>query len=196
MRVVIKMYQMRFPDPLDPAMSLPQIRGLEGARVKAMYAQMSRTYGVPWEGRIYDPHKWGQADSINRAISAANALLNGICHAAIVSGGYSPALGFIHTGRYQSFTYDIADLYKSEITIPTAFEVVAESEIKVDSRVRQACRRKFYEAKLLDRILPDIDGLLEFNPEEDEPVDADGETMYAAPIWGELLDEPGQMAWL
>jgi len=194
-RVVIRMYQMRFPEPLGPNLSLPTIRGMEGARVKAMYKQMSETYGVRWDGRIYDPRNWGKADPINRAISAANALLNGICHAAIISGGYSPALGFIHTGRYQSFTYDIADLYKSEITIPTAFETVAESEAHIDSRVRQACRKKFYEARLLERILPDIDRLLQITPEEDEWADADGEVMYAAPIWEELLDEPGQMAW-
>ena len=102
----------------------------------------------------------GASDPINRALSAGNALLNGLCHAAIVSGGYSPALGFVHTGKQLSFVYDIADLYKAEVTIPTAFQTVAESSEHVDSRVRAACRQKFKDAKLLERILPDIDRLL------------------------------------
>jgi CRISPR-associated protein Cas1 len=195
-QVVLGMYRKRFDVDLDPMLSLPQIRGMEGRRVRSVYELAGKEYGVPWQGRIYDPHEWGKADPINRALSAANALLNGICHAAIVSGGYSPGLGFVHTGRYLSFVYDIADLYKTEITIPIAFQTVSESDIQVDKRVRQACRQKFYETKLLERILPDIDELLEIHPgEAGEEGDMDGEAMLAAPIWEELLDEPGQMAW-
>ena len=117
-------------------------------------------YNVPWQGRNYDRQNWGVGDPINRALSAANALLNGVCHASIVSGRYSPGLGFIHTGKQLSFVYDIADLYKVDLTIPVAFQTVAESSENVERRTRIACRDKFREAKLLDRILPDIDELL------------------------------------
>lgn len=160
MQVIRRMYQKRFPEPLAPNLTLEQIRGMEGARVRSTYFQYSRKTGVPWEGRRYERGSWGSADPINRAISASNALLNGICHAAIVSGGYSTALGFIHTGKQLSFVYDVADLYKAEIIIPLAFQIVAESSDHVDSRVRAACRQKFKDVKLLGRILPDIDGLL------------------------------------
>ncbi|MHC1771722.1 MAG: CRISPR-associated endonuclease Cas1 [Flexilinea sp.] len=108
------------------------------------------------------------ADPINRSLSAANALLNGICHAAIISGGYSPALGFIHTGRQLSFVYDVADLYKAEISIPAAFEVVAESFMNVEKRVRINCRERFKEAHILQRILPDIDSLLGIEESSEE----------------------------
>lgn len=182
--VIRRMYQMRFPDPLPPDLSLEQIRGMEGSRVRSSYYQASKKYGVPWSGRRYDRSNWSNADPINRALSAGNALLNGICHAAIVSGGYSPALGFVHTGRQTSFVYDIADLYKAEITIPLAFQTVAESKEHVDGRVRAACRQKFKEAKLLERILPDIDGLFgvdaDFIPPEGDP---DMETSLPAPLW-------------
>ena len=160
-RVVTNMYRYRFPDAIDPAMPLSQLRGMEGARVKAAYAAASKKYGVHWSGRNYNRGNWADADPINRALSAANALLNGICHAAIVSGGYSLALGFIHTGRQLSFVYDIADLYKAEMTIPSAFESLAESATTgVEQRVRAKCRERFREGRLLQRILPDIDGLL------------------------------------
>ncbi len=165
LEVCRRMYRHRFQEPLDPYLTLQQLRGMEGARVRTAYAQASIRYGVPWEGRYYKRGKWERADPINRALSAANALLNGLCHAAIVAGGYSPALGFIHTGNYRSFVYDIADLYKVEITIPIAFRTVSESTERVESRVRQACRAAFKEKKLLQRILPDIASVLDLPKE-------------------------------
>src|SRR5579875_2210455 len=110
--VVRRMYSMRFPEPLDDYLSLQQIRGREGIRVREAYARASRATGVPWKGRSYQRDQWGSTDPINRALSAANSCLYGVCHAAIVSAGFSPALGFIHTGKMLSFVYDIADLYK------------------------------------------------------------------------------------
>jgi len=161
LEVCKRMYRMRFKQQdLDPLLTIEQLRGMEGARVRSAYAHASITYEIPWHGRSYDRASWGNSDPANRALSAANALLNGLCHAAIVSGGYSPALGFIHTGLQTSFVYDIADLYKVEITIPTAFRIAAESRERVQPRVREACRQAFKEAKLLQRILPDIETLL------------------------------------
>lgn len=196
-RVVVRMYEKRFGAAIDPDLSLQQVRGMEGSRVRSAYTQASQEYGVPWEGRIYDRKDWNNADTINRALSAANALLNGICHAAIVAGGYSPALGFIHQGRQLSFVYDIADLYKTEITIPISFQVVSESEASVERRVREACRTKFYQVKLLERILKDVDDLLGITPEEAAEAALDGgeDETQPAPLWEALLDEPGQMAW-
>jgi len=184
MEVVLRMYRYRFAEELDPGLSLEQIRGLEGVRVRKAYAQASETYGVPWHGRRYDRHSWDSGDAVNRALSAANALLNGLCHAAIVSGGYSPALGFIHTGKQLSFVYDIADLYKVEITIPLAFRVVAESPVHLGARVRQACREAFKEHRLLQRILPDIDCLLDVPPEVLEAgQEADSDAARPEPLW-------------
>lgn len=185
MEVVWRMYRRRFGEqPLPPGLTLEQVRGLEGARVRQAYAEASRRYGVPWYGRRYDRHNWDGGDPVNRALSAANALLNGLCHAAIVSGGYSPALGFIHTGLQTSFVYDIADLYKTEITIPLAFRLVAESRENLHARVRLACREAFREARLLQRILPDIDALLDITPEiRAAGKEADDDPGRPEPLW-------------
>jgi len=185
LRVIRRMYEYRFEGELEPGLTLQQIRGKEGSRVRTTYYRMSEQYGLPWNGRNYDRGQWNNSDPVNRALSAANALLNGLCHAAIVSGGYSPALGFIHTGKQLSFVYDIADLYKVELTIPLAFETVAASKDKVESRVRAACRQKFKETRLLERILPDIDALLEI---KGEPLpasagDVDADLALPEPLW-------------
>jgi len=156
MQVVRRLYQLRFSEKFDPYLTLRQIRGMEGIRVRESYARAARETGVPWSGRSYRRDKWSNADPVNRALSAANACLYGICHAAIVSAGFSPALGFIHTGKMLSFVYDIADLYKTEITIPVAFRAAAEGQDGVERWVRIACRDEFVSTRLLNRIIPDV----------------------------------------
>jgi CRISPR-associated protein Cas1 len=188
--VVMRMYRMRFEDDLPPNLTLPQIRGHEGVRVRNAYAKASEKYNVSWQGRRYERNQWHKSDPINRALSAANALLNGICHTAIVSGGYSPAIGFIHTGKQLSFVYDIADLYKADITIPIAFRCVAKSDQQVEKRVRQACREAFREVSLLKRILPDIDMILDISKKTLlAGQEADFDPARPEPLWEPLLEE-------
>ncbi len=183
--VVMRLYRMRFKEELDESLSLIQIRGKEGVRVREAYAKASAEAEVPWSGRSYRRAQWSSADPINRALSAANSCLYGICHAAIVSAGYSPALGFIHTGKMLSFVYDIADLYKAELTIPVAFRVVAAGTESLETRVRYACRDSFRAARLLQRIVPDIDTALAATAAETTggPVDFDRDEAAPGGLW-------------
>jgi CRISPR-associated protein Cas1 len=105
-------------------------------------------------------------DPINRALSTANACLYGICHAAIVAAGYSPALGFIHTGNMLSFVFDIADLYKTDLSIPVAFRVVADGTDRIEERTRALCRDTFYRNRLLERVVQDLAVVLGDSPQE------------------------------
>jgi CRISPR-associated protein Cas1 len=194
MQVVLRMYQKRFSEKLSPDLTIPEVRGYEGVRVRRTYQEASKMYGVSWNGRKYDRGMWENTDPINRAISAANALLNGVCHAAILAAGYSPGLGFIHNGKQLSFVYDIADLYKTEITVPLAFKIVGESSVSVEPRVRAACREKFKEERLLQRILPDIDEVLGLSQDEQEPAedwDMDSDPALPTLLWD--LDEEKEL---
>lgn len=190
MAVIDRMYRLRFPEPLPEGLSLQQLRGREGLRVRQAYARASAETGVPWQGRFYDRGDWRRADPVNRALSVAASALYGICHAAIVATGYSPGLGFIHSGKMLSFVYDIADLYKAELTIPIAFRTVAEGTANLESRVRQACRDAFYRGRLLERIVPDIDRVLGGPGAEAIAYDGDG----ALPSPGWLWDGDGEVA--
>lgn len=174
LQVVKKMYRMRFEDQLDADLTVEQLRGMEGARVRSAYARLSHETGAIWEGRNYNRGNWLQADPVNRALSAANALLYGVCQAGILSMGYSPAIGFIHTGKQLSFVYDIADLYKMDVTVPLAFQVAAEDEKYVEPRVREQCRERFREIHVLEHVVSDLHLLFgthpaqtEFAPDED-----------------------------
>jgi CRISPR-associated protein Cas1 len=177
--VVRRMYQFRFQEPLAEDLTLQQIRGLEGVRVRTTYSRMSKATGIPWKGRNYKQDSWYDADPINRALSSANSYLYAVCQAAIVSVGYSPALGFIHTGKPLSFVYDIADLYKAETTIPAAFEAIAAAQEGADSTIRQKCREKFTEYGLMRRIVQDIDRVLGYG-------DGEAEVPTVSYLWDDL----------
>ncbi len=159
--VVFRMYRHRFNEDLSPNLTLRQLRGWEGVRVREAYARASRATGVEWHGRQVNRSDWGAQDPINKALSSANACLYGICHAAIVAAGYSPGMGFIHTGKMLSFVYDIADLYKADFAIPAAFDATAAGTEGLESRVRKACRDAFRRGRLLGRIVDDIQHLLD-----------------------------------
>ncbi len=173
MEVVRRMYLMRLGEEVDESTTLQQLRGMEGARVRNAYQQIARETGVNWQGRSYDRQAWRSGDPPNRALSAANSCLYGLCHAAILSAGYSPALGFIHTGKQRSFVYDIADLYKLEITVPLAFALAAENPPNLERAVRHACRDAFRDSQLMKRIIPDISTALGVEEEIDESYDED-----------------------
>jgi len=160
LEVVLRMYRLRFAESLEPGLTLEQIRGKEGVRVRESYAKASRETGVEWSGRNYRRDTWDAADPVNRALSCANSCLYGVCHAAIVSSGYSPALGFVHTGKILAFVYDVADLYKTAIATPAAFAAVASGVLDLEGRVRRACRDAIVRERLLARIVADIDTAL------------------------------------
>lgn len=174
LEVAKRMYRFRFEEELAENLTIQQLRGMEGMRVRNAYAKASEESGVPWTGRNYDRSDWYSTDPVNRALSAANSCLYGLCHAAILSVGYSPAMGFIHTGKNMSFVYDIADFYKVELTIPLAFNAAAEGGNDLERRVRIGCRDVFRESRLVQRIIPDIRQVLgDVDPEESFLPDSD-----------------------
>ncbi|MDT8915131.1 type I-E CRISPR-associated endonuclease Cas1e [Amycolatopsis sp. PS_44_ISF1] len=160
LRIARTMYEMRFPDENVSELTMQQLRGREGTRVRRIYREHAERTGVEWTGRSYDRADWDNSDPINQALSAANAALYGVVHSVIVALGCSPALGFVHTGHHRSFVYDIADLYKADITIPAAFEIAAGSSLDVAGETRRQMRDALHEGKLLQRCAHDIQLLL------------------------------------
>jgi CRISP-associated protein Cas1 len=176
LRVVHRLYRTRFDIELPEDLSLEQVRGKEGVRVRDMYAAMAKETGITWTGRAYRRDDWASADPVNRALSTANACLYGLCHAGLVATGFSPALGFIHSGKSLAFVYDVADLYKCDVTIPIAFRAAAEGPVKgLETRVRKLCREEFRKSRLLERIVPDVLKVLGLTPERAKFVDLSGE---------------------
>jgi len=160
LKVVRKMYALRFNEEPPERRSVEQLRGIEGVRVRKMYDLLAKQYGVQWNHRNYDHSEWGSGDLSNRCLSSATACLYGICEAAILAAGYAPAIGFIHTGKPQSFVYDVADIFKFDTVVPVAFRIAAKNSKNAERDVRLACRDAFRQTRLLDKIIPTIEETL------------------------------------
>jgi CRISPR-associated protein Cas1 len=160
LRVVRKMYSLRFGEEPPTRRSVEQLRGIEGARVRKTYQILAQRFRVQWDGRNYNPEDWDASNVVNRCLSAATACLYGITEAAVLAAGYAPAVGFIHTGKPLSFVYDIADLFKFDTVVPIGFQVAAKPVPQPEREVRLRCRDSFRQTKLLERIIPTIEEVL------------------------------------
>ena len=199
--VARRMYEMRFPDETTSGLTMQQLRGREGARVRKIYRQESERTGIAWTRREYkhgDPHATG--DDVNRLLSMANSVLYGICHAVIAGIGASPALGFVHTGSAISFVLDIADLYKADYTIPLAFDLAAAG-LTSERDARIGVRERAIAGKLMPQIVRDIKQLLA--PDETDLIDrellalwddAEGEIAGGVNWTEDILDEERYLA--
>lgn len=170
LRVVRKMYALRFGEEPPARRSIDQLRGIEGVRVRETYKLLAQRHGATWDGRGYDPHDWSTADTVNRCLSSATSALYGVTEAAVLAAGYAPALGFLHTGKPQSFVFDIADILKFETVVPEAFRVAAavQQGRPLDGRLvgdpvaetRRRCRDAFRRTSVLSRLIPLIEEVL------------------------------------
>lgn len=183
--VAREMYGMRFAGEDVDGLTMQQLRGREGARVRKIYREHAARTGVDWKRRDYDPTDFAGGDRVNQALSAANTSLYGVVHAVIVALGCSPGLGFVHTGHELSFVYDIADLYKAEISIPVAFEVAASNSDDMPADARRAVRDRLWDGKVLEQCVRDVRRLLSMDG--DSPADAltDADVVY---LWDEKSD--------
>jgi CRISPR-associated protein Cas1 len=160
LKVVRKMFELRFGEEAPQRRSVDQLRGIEGARVRKTYQLLAKQYNIEWKGRRYDPKDWESGDTANKCISAATSCLYGITEAAILAAGYAPAIGYLHTGKPLSFVYDIADIIKFDTVVPVAFRIAAKKNQQPDRDVRLACRELFRTNKTLQRLIPLIEEIL------------------------------------
>jgi len=160
LKVVRKMYEIRFDEAPPERRSVEQLRGIEGARVRKTYQLLAKRHGVKWKHRNYNPDKWDASDVPNRCVSSATSCLYGITEAAVLAAGYAPAIGFIHSGKPLAFVYDIADLFKFDGVVPLAFKIASENPTNPERKVRLACRDLFRQEKTLSKIIPTIQQVL------------------------------------
>ncbi len=182
--VARKMYQMRFADEDVSSLTMQQLRGREGARMRSVYKKASKEWKVPWSGREYKPDDFSASDPVNAALSVGHACLYGLAHSVIMALGCSPGLGFVHEGHDRSFVYDVADLYKSEVTIPLAFRVASMDPEDLPGTMRRMTRDAMASVKLLERMVHDIRALL-LTEDELEAEALEANVLY---LWDDQLE--------
>ncbi len=162
--VARRMYSKRFAGESVDSLTMQQLRGREGVRMGRIYRSLAEEFGVRWEGRSYDAADFSVSDPINAAISSANACLYGLVHSVIVALGCSPGLGIVHSGNSRAFVFDIADLYKADVSLPVAFETVSEVTSDLFGEIRRRMRDRMKKEKLISIIVRDIQEVLGIQP--------------------------------
>lgn len=84
LNVARKMYAMRFPNEDISGLTMQQLRGREGARVRKIYASLSKEYGIDWNGREYKVDDFESGTPVNQALSVGNVALYGLVYSVIV----------------------------------------------------------------------------------------------------------------
>lgn len=159
--VARRMFARRFPDADLEGKNLREMMGMEGHRVRSLYQQKAEYYQVGWKGRQFTPGKFTLSDITNQVLTSTNAALYGILCSAVHSMGYSPHIGFIHSGSPLPFIYDLADLYKEELCIDLAFSLTKDLAGQYNKhKVSGAFRERVIEMDLLAKLAQDIPHML------------------------------------
>ena len=79
---------------------------------------------------------------------------------AVAAVGALPPLGFIHEESSNAFTLDIADLFRSELTLPMAFSVARKvmntPNLNLERELRFEAAHQFRKLKLIHRMIERI----------------------------------------
>ncbi len=162
-RVARRMYGHRFQAAL-PHDDISVLRGIEGSKLKEAYRIIAHQYGVEWKGRRYDRQNPTDADRPNQAINHAATFVEAAADIAVAAVGALPPLGFIHEDSSNAFTLDIADMWRTEMTLPLAFSVAARQDKVPDSMLERELRYEaakwFRKYKLIPEMIDRIKELL------------------------------------
>ena len=161
LKVARRMFTFRFPQADLDGKSLNEMRGMEGQRVRQTYEKCALQYKVGWKGRSFTPGRFEFSDITNQILTAANTALYGIISSAVYALGYSPHIGFIHSGSPLPFVYDIADLYKEGLCIDLAFALTLALAGQYDkNKVLSEFRKRVIEMRLLEKIADYVESVL------------------------------------
>lgn len=155
--VAKRLFSERFPNESLDGKSLQTLMGMEGVRVRALYASKAEEYGVPWNGRRYIPGKIEVSDKVNRYLTHANSLLYAVITSSVIAHGYDPRIGFIHSGSPLPFIYDLSDLYKEILTIDLAFMLASTEEKITNARLVEEFTKRAVDFDLLSKLSQDLE---------------------------------------
>lgn len=163
--VARRMYAWRLGEVV-PAADIAVLRGIEGARMKARYAQLAKDFGIRWEGRRYDRMNPEAADDANQAINHAATAVEAAAAVAVATVGAVRQLGFIHEDSGNAFVLDVADLYRDTHTIPIAFGALKEaarggSRDPIERVVRKLAGSVFRRDKIIARMIDRVKEILD-----------------------------------
>ncbi len=166
LEVARAMYAIRLGGALPPYIQdLDTLRGIEGARVKESYRLLARQFGIDWQGRRYDRQHPELNDLVNNAINHAAVAVYAAARIAVAVTGTIPQLGFIHEASGHAFALDIADLFRTTVTVPVAFRAVrkflTEGGRDIEAVTRTLAGRTLRDEEVIPRMIDYIKELID-----------------------------------
>lgn len=166
--VARRMYALRLGRQLPPHLrNLDTLRGMEGARARTTYALLAQSFGVHWAGRKYDRTEPNANDPVNAAVNHVATAFYAAARVAVAVTGAIPQLGFVHEASGFSFALDIADLFRTDVTLPTAFAAAKRFESRGGPSLEQVARHQaaieLQRQEVIPRMIDHIKSLLGSN---------------------------------
>ena len=159
MQIAGSMFRMRFGS-VPPARNLDELRGLEAARMRAAYKLVGSRFGIAWERRRFDRSNPTGADEPNQAVNHAATSVYACATVAVHSVGAIPQLGFVHEDSGNSFSLDIADLFRLTVTLEVAFSALKEfrqgKSPSLERSVRKTASATFRKRSLVSDMIDRI----------------------------------------
>ena len=158
LEVAVRLFERRFGEA-PKVRSVAELLGIEGSAAKERYRVAAGEKGLQWYGRVNNAGSG--VDGPNRAVSLVSSVVNCLVCAVVVQMGLIPSLGFLHNGQPLAFVYDLADLYRFEITVPVGFELAARGF--ADSAWRESYHEighRLDASSFLQRVSEDVQWLV------------------------------------
>jgi CRISPR-associated protein Cas1 len=140
--------------PMPAGASLATLRGIEGQKVKSAYAHQAKLHSVKGFKRV----SRGAEDPVNVGLNLGNSILYGLAATVCSALSLNPALGFIHEGHTGALLFDLADVYKCDVTIPAAFAAAGSG--KLVEEVSRTVRSEIHRRRLLQAMFSLTQGIL------------------------------------
>lgn len=165
--VARRMYAFRLGELL-PSEDIAALRGIEGARVKALYRRLAESHGISWRGRRYDRDDPEATDRVNQALNHTATALTAAGMVAVAATSTIPQLGFIHEDSARAFALDIADMFREEVAVDAAFVAVKQHDkcpaTPLEAHARRAAGRALRQKKVVPEMIDRIKSLLDEPP--------------------------------
>lgn len=144
---------------------------MKGNGSKKVYERLAQQYGVEWNGRRFDRNNPEDDDTINKAINHATTATYAAAQIAVAVTGAIPQLGFIHESSGRAFALDIADLFRSTVSLPIAFQAAKQiSQGKgddIEAHTRKLAGKTFQKENVIPGMIDQIKTLLEGDDDSD-----------------------------
>ncbi len=128
--LIIKRMESEFADEsailkINNSININQLLGYEANWAKNIYKKEAELANINFK------RDFNSTDDVNKRLNLLNNALYSLVTSIIITTGLNPSIGFVH-GKHRrgGLAFDLADIYKYELTIKPAFRIPSSMNFK------------------------------------------------------------------